>query len=363
VGEIIAWPLDTWDADTYLECKGQILAVATYGDLYAVIGNKYNTGTAADGTSTFALPDLRGYFLRGVGANGGEGAAGIKQDDTTRLPRTVPFTADSNGGHRHSAGIPSWSTDDFGHYGINDTGVSKKVSNAGSWSTQTPYTDYVAAHTHTISGGDLQTRPISFSVRWLIRIKAINGGARGPAGAAGARGIDGDGWTVGDIKQSILTETQFKAQFSAADAAKWVLADGRNVAGTTYATLTGSATVPDLRGSYLRMAGQNNNAQWNGGTLNAFQEDATRLPRSNFVVSTQNDHQHNIPYSGGSKIEAWTNAAKGLWPTDSNWGTDNPVTTPNVYTGPAGGHSHTLSGGDTETRPKSYTVNYFIKVN
>jgi len=31
-----------------------------------------------------------------------------------------------------------------------------------------------------------------------------------------------------------------------------------------------------------------------------------------------------------------------------------------------GSHSHTLSvtgGGDTETRPKSYAVNYFIKVN
>jgi hypothetical protein len=228
-------------------------------------------------------------------------------------------------------------------------------------------TDPAGGHTHTVTisgGGDPQTRPISFSVRWLIRIKAINGGARGPAGAAGAKGADGDGWTIGDIKQSILTETQFKAQFSTTEAAKWVLADGRNVAGTAYATLTGSATVPDLRGGYLRMAGQNStNTAWNGGTLNSYQEDTTRAPRNTaFTADSNGGHRHSagIPSWSTDDFAHYgindTGVSKKISNVDG-WSSQTP------YTDYAAAHTHSVSGGDTETRPKSYTVNYFIKVN
>jgi len=43
------------------------------------------------------------------------------------------------------------------------------------------------AHTHTVTlaGGDPETRPKSVSVRWVIRVLPINGGAAGPTGAAG----------------------------------------------------------------------------------------------------------------------------------------------------------------------------------
>ena len=64
-------------------------------------------------------------------------------------------------------------------------------------------------------------------------------------------------YQVGDIKQSILDETQFRTMLGSTEADKWALADGRNVAGSEYHTLTGHTNVPDLRGSFLRMAGQN----------------------------------------------------------------------------------------------------------
>jgi hypothetical protein len=161
--------------------------------------------------------------------------------------------------------------------------------------------------------------------------------------------------TVGDIKQSILTETQFKAQMGA-DGGGWVLADGRNVSGSTYTTITGQNTIPDLRGAYLRMAGQNNNATWNGGALNAWQEDNTRLPRNtNFTgyTTTNGDHTH------GNVLRQDHNC----W---NSGGCSGAFLGTTQQSGAAGNHSHNVTinlGGDAETRPKTYTVNYYIKIN
>lgn len=44
-------------------CDGSLLSVTDYPDLYAVIGNRYG----GDGSTTFALPDLRGRFAVGSG--------------------------------------------------------------------------------------------------------------------------------------------------------------------------------------------------------------------------------------------------------------------------------------------------------
>jgi microcystin-dependent protein len=185
VGEIIPWVADTFP-DDYLECRGQTVAISAYNDLFTVIGTKYNGSTGADGVSTFALPDLRGYFLRGVGANGGEGAPGIVQTDTTRIPRTtLTGTTSIAGSHHHSfqRGPANWSGDtkytDARYSPINAVGGGSAVD-AGI--------DANGNHTHNVTingGGDAETRPKSFSVRWLIRYKAIDGGAMGPRGQNG----------------------------------------------------------------------------------------------------------------------------------------------------------------------------------
>jgi hypothetical protein len=39
------------------------------------------------------------------------------------------------------------------------------------------------------------------------------------------------------------------------------------------------------------------------------------------------------------------------------------VSTDGRHMDPDGAHTHTITGGDAETRPKSMSVNYFIKVN
>ncbi|NKD86678.1 hypothetical protein HEQ63_10885 [Haematospirillum jordaniae] len=46
----------------YLKCNGALLSRAAYPELFTVIGTTFGSG---DGSTTFALPDLRGEFLRG----------------------------------------------------------------------------------------------------------------------------------------------------------------------------------------------------------------------------------------------------------------------------------------------------------
>ena len=198
----------------------------------------------------------------------------------------------------------------------------------------------------------------------------------GPAAA-------GDLWMVGAVQQSLLSEQEFKTLLSVTEQNKWVLADGRDVSSTKYAQVTGRNTVPDLRGAYMRMAGVNaSNAAWNGGSLNGFQEDSTARPRTTSLTGTTDDpgtHKHEtmlfdedtrMPWGTGRSVIA-IKAAEG--DASASYREDiadagNPAEGPEkaIYTSPAGDHTHTVTidgGGDAETRPKSYSVNYFIKVN
>ena len=62
-------------------CNGAAASRTTYASLFSVIGTAFGSG---DGSTTFNLPDLRGYFVRGAGTNG-DGVAsdtfGAKQAD------------------------------------------------------------------------------------------------------------------------------------------------------------------------------------------------------------------------------------------------------------------------------------------
>ena len=169
--------------------------------------------------------------------------------------------------------------------------------------------------------------------------------------------------TVGDIKQSILTEPQFKTEMGT-DGGGWVLADGRNVTGSKYSAITGLNNVPDLRGAYLRMAGNNNsNTSWIGGDLNTWQDDTTRRPRNTaFTISTAGDHTHNFNRSasqGTNDFTNWDMITVGRNSGGSHW---SATGNPGMHG--AGAHTHTITGGgDIETRPKTYSVNYYIKIN
>lgn len=86
VGNIIDHPVDT-PPPGYLLCDGRAISRTQYAALYATIGTTYGSG---DGSTTFNIPDRRGYFVRGV-----DGTAGRDPDKATR---THPKTGSVVGG-------------------------------------------------------------------------------------------------------------------------------------------------------------------------------------------------------------------------------------------------------------------------
>jgi microcystin-dependent protein len=70
----------------YLECNGATVSRTTYATLFAAIGSTYGPG---DGATTFALPDLRGEFLRGADRGRGvdSGRAVGSSQNATRVYR------------------------------------------------------------------------------------------------------------------------------------------------------------------------------------------------------------------------------------------------------------------------------------
>lgn len=75
----------------WMFCAGQLLAIAQYDALFALIGTTYG----GDGVSTFALPDLRGRAAVGQGSGYNLGqAAGVE---------TVTLTSNQLPAHNHLA--------------------------------------------------------------------------------------------------------------------------------------------------------------------------------------------------------------------------------------------------------------------
>lgn len=62
----------------YLICDGAAVSRTDYAALFTIIGTAFGAG---DGSTTFALPDLRAAFIRGAGSQNGYSATfGQKQD-------------------------------------------------------------------------------------------------------------------------------------------------------------------------------------------------------------------------------------------------------------------------------------------
>ena len=74
-GTIIQWAANTAPAG-YLTADGSAISRTTYSSLFTNIGTTWGIG---DGSTTFNLPDLRGYFLRGVDGSDGRDPEGLSR--------------------------------------------------------------------------------------------------------------------------------------------------------------------------------------------------------------------------------------------------------------------------------------------
>lgn len=161
----------------WLLCNGQALSRTGYPALFEAIGEVHGAG---DGSATFNLPDYRGRFLRGVDQGAGRdpnaasrsasaagGTAGDTvgsvQDDSTALP-AAGFIALEAGNHAHSyVDNSGWSCEVSPRY------VDTSCGESGLRSDMARTTDGSGAHSHSVSGGDAETRPTNAAVYWIIK--------------------------------------------------------------------------------------------------------------------------------------------------------------------------------------------------
>jgi microcystin-dependent protein len=167
----------------WLLCDGSEISRSTYSDLFSAIGTSCGYG---DNSTTFNLPDLRGRFLRGVsdvsgndpdassrsamnlGGNTGN-HIGSLQGDATKSPVNA-FINSSNGDHSHSIG---WVIDGGVVSGnIYNPGASSATghfSTTGYGMVGGGYVGTAGNHSHSISGGDSETRPKNVYVKYIIK--------------------------------------------------------------------------------------------------------------------------------------------------------------------------------------------------
>lgn len=168
--------------DGYLVCDGRSVRINDYPELYDAIG----TNWGGDGSTTFRLPDLRGYFLRGVadastadpdknsrnarnGGNSGNRVGSFQDDALDNHTHDFSGRTDEAGRHRHEINGKDASNVKSGNDG---DGVLRNDDESGR---HLENTDPAGEHTHTFSGttdaagGGNETRPKNAYVWYIIK--------------------------------------------------------------------------------------------------------------------------------------------------------------------------------------------------
>lgn len=125
----------------WLECNGAAISRTTYAGLFAVIGTTHGAG---DASTTFNIPDLRGYFVRGSGTNGDGTASG-----TFAEKQTDAFKA-----HTHTYTYRGSNTQTF----FNGGGITLDAADNNS-----------ATGTSDSTGGT-ETRPKNIALLYIIKV-------------------------------------------------------------------------------------------------------------------------------------------------------------------------------------------------
>lgn len=95
VGSLVIMPTSTHFPEVpAVWCGGAVISRTTYAALFSAIGTTFGNG---NGSTTFGLPDLRGYFIRGANGVSGASAAGTKQSGTNFVTSSLDTTAAGSG--------------------------------------------------------------------------------------------------------------------------------------------------------------------------------------------------------------------------------------------------------------------------
>jgi phage-related tail fiber protein len=315
VGSIVAFPVDT-PPPGFLELDNSVKSSATYPDLSAYLGGKFNKGD--EGVGNFRLPEARGEFLRGWdhgrGVDVGR-AIGSSQLDSMQ---NISGFIDGNLDIRTASGV-------FGLSNPNPVPVSSNGSN-GFHSASFDASRVVRTST--------ETRGRNVAVMWCIKAwnAPVNQGNIDVAALVKEVSRLGSAVPVGAVMAfptGIVPPGFLELDGSVQSIATYP--DLATYLGTTYNKGdegTGNFRLPDSRGEFLRGwdHGRGVDAGRNVGTAQADMLKA---------------HNHSVSSTGNEMVQG---NASGLAVT--NWRASQGVTG---------------STGGTETRPRNVAVMWCIK--
>ncbi|SHG35947.1 phage tail protein [Dysgonomonas macrotermitis] len=322
----------------WLYCNGQSLArTGEYGELFNAI--RMNYGQADD--NHFNVPDLRGVFIRGT--------SGTTNNDPDKNDRTSLLSGGAIGNkpgsyQGYATAVPKNS---FKARIDRNNIVNRSVDAGCNVASSGKYGGNSAGVSTDGKGGDLETRPKNKYIYYIIKHSfkdKYNEDVIPPIGSV----IPFSGIKIPDQ----LTQN-------------WMLCDGKEVSAkgsfdTLYkviGTAHGSSgnflfNLPDYRDYFLRGVSENTNRDPDAGkretslaggnignAVGSKQNDATAYPMNDFVTTIP-----GLPSKEGSSIISGTAKDAFIW----NSGVVNNV---NVATG----------GGDSETRPRNWSVDYYIR--
>jgi microcystin-dependent protein len=151
----------------WLAANGTAVSRTTYATLFAAVGTTYGTG---DGSTTFNLPDLRGYFVRGAGTNTDgltAGTFGAKQTGSVGPHTHSGTTGNDSPDHTHSTTFRASS----------GYGVGTPSATASGFATTAEYSSSGASarHQHSFTtssqspSGTTETRPANIALLYCIK--------------------------------------------------------------------------------------------------------------------------------------------------------------------------------------------------
>lgn len=164
----------------YLYCDGTAVNRTTYAALFNVIGTSFGTG---NGSTTFNLPDTRGYFVRGMDSGAGR--------DTSSSSRTANNSGGNTGDKIGSVevstmAVHSHGVTDPGHahryfagtnadvLNANGSGLANYQGGGAGTNTDTLVSSVISTTTGlTVNnapiGGTTETRPININMAGIIK--------------------------------------------------------------------------------------------------------------------------------------------------------------------------------------------------
>ena len=153
--------------ENFLKCDGTVYNIKDYPELAKYFKNQFGSSNyfGGDGTTTFAVPDLRGEFLRGTGTNNKTGLSGLAvgvHQDPTLIPRVI---ADQDRLEYVSANTSNDGKGDARNY--DSTFNSTATRQYRLQNTSTVWEASTAATTH------YSARPTNTSVLYVIATKDI----------------------------------------------------------------------------------------------------------------------------------------------------------------------------------------------